>query len=92
MIAIKTSTGFETSIDPDRLENYELFEAIAAEEAGNPSATIKIVNLLLGDGAITLKEHVRNEKGLVPIQGLMAEIKEIFEQVKELKNSPTSPE
>ncbi len=50
------------SIDQDRLENYELFEAIAAEESGDSSAMIRIVNLLLGDEAKKLKDHVRTEK------------------------------
>ena len=53
---------------------------------------IRIVNLLLGDEAKKLKDHVRTEKGLVPISALGAEIKDVFEQVKDLKNSQSSPE
>ncbi|MCK4036857.1 hypothetical protein HCC41_11555 [Streptococcus suis] len=86
MFEVKTSTGLVLSIDQDRLENYELFEAIAAEESGDPTATIRIVNLLLGDEATKLKDHVRTKKGLVPVQALMGEIKDIFNQVKDLKN------
>ncbi|HEL2210133.1 TPA: hypothetical protein TZH46_000898 [Streptococcus suis] len=92
MFEVKTSTGLVLSIDQDRLENYELFEAIAAEESGDSGAMIRIVNLLLGDEAKKLKDHVRTEKGLVPISALSAEIKDIFEQVKDLKNSQSSPE
>lgn len=92
MFEVKTSTGLELTIDQDRLENYELFEAIAAEESGDSSAMVRIVNLLLGDEAKKLKDHVRTEKGLVPISALGAEIKDVFEQVKDLKNSQSSPE
>ncbi|HFU4055711.1 TPA: hypothetical protein ACGO6G_001775 [Streptococcus suis] len=92
MFEVKTSTGLVLCIDQDRLENYELFEAITDEENGVNGAIIRIVNLLLGDEAKKLKDHVRTEKGLVPISALGAEIKDIFEQVKELKNSQSSPE
>lgn len=66
--------------------------AITDEENGVSGAMIRIVNLLLGDEAKKLKDHVRTEKGLVPILALGAEIKDIFEQVKDLKNSQSSPE
>ncbi len=92
MFEVKTSTGLVLSIDQDRLENYELFEAITDDENGVNGAMIRIVNLLLGDEAKKLKDHVRTEKGLVPIFALGAEIKDIFEQVKDLKNSQSSPE
>ncbi|CYX61920.1 hypothetical protein [Streptococcus suis] len=92
MFEVETSTGLVLSIDQDRLENYELFEAITDEENGVNGAMIRIVNLLLGDEAKRLKDHVRTEKGLVPISALGAEIKDIFEQVKDLKNSQSSPE
>ncbi|MBO3755675.1 hypothetical protein J5O02_01110 [Streptococcus suis] len=92
MFEVKTSTGLVLSIDQDRLENYELFEAIAAEQSGDSNATIRIVDLLLGDEAKKLKDHVRTEKGFVPVKALMTEIEDIFEKVKDLKNSQSSPE
>lgn len=92
MFEVKTSTGLELTIDQDRLENYELFEAITDDENGDSRAMIRIVNLLLGDDVEKLKDHVRTEKGLVPISALGAEIKDVFEQVKDLKNSQSSPE
>lgn len=82
MIKGKTSTGFEFEIPEKRLNNYELMEALAEEEE-NPLAVVKIVNLLLGKSqAKRLKDHVRDEDGIVDSERLTEELKEIFEQQK----------
>ena len=47
-----------------------------------------VVNLLLGqEYADKLVEHVRDDEGLVPIDKLSDEIKDIFEKQKQVKNS-----
>lgn len=60
-------------------------QAIAEEET-DPTAVVKIVNLLLGDAAKSLKEHVRDADGIVDVEAIGVEIKEIFESQKDLKN------
>lgn len=52
----------------------------------DPTAVVKIVNLLLGDAAKSLKEHVRDAEGIVDVEAIGVEIKEIFESQKDLKN------
>ena len=84
MITGKTSTGFEFSISKKRLENYELVEALAEVDA-NPLLMPKVVNLLLGEQAAALKDHVRDEEGLVDVNLMGQEIREIFES-QQVKN------
>lgn len=81
----KTKSGFEYSIPKARLNNYELVEAIG-EIDSNPLAITKVVNLLLGkEGTNDLKEHVRDEDGIVGITDLSNEITEIFQSQNEIK-------
>lgn len=87
MIKGKTSSGFEYKISKARLENYELIEALS-EVDENPLLLPKTVNLLLGkEQANKLKDHLRDEDGLVSTEKLSNEIMEIFANQKETKNS-----
>lgn len=79
-----TKTGFKYILDPKRLGNYELVEAIA-EVDENPLMVPKVVKLLLGNQAEKLKDHVRDEEGFVSTEKLMAEIMDIFAN-KAVKN------
>lgn len=86
MIEGKTKSGFEYKIPKENLDNYELIEVIA-EAQENPLLFPKMVNLLLGEEqAKRLKEHCRNENGIVSTEKLSQEITEIFESQKEIKN------
>lgn len=79
-----TSSGFKYRLDPKRLGNYELIEAIA-EADENPMKMPMVVKLLLGEKqAQQLKNHCRDEEGFVSTEKLMEEVKEIFksQQVK----------
>jgi hypothetical protein len=83
----KTQSGFTFNISDERLNNYELLEALNDLEE-NPLAVSRVVNLLLGkESAQKLKNHVRTKDGLVPADKMTAEIKEIFEGSKQTKNS-----
>ena len=87
MITGKTSSGFEYKIAKARLENYELIEALAEVDA-NPLLLPKTVNLLLGkEQTSKLKDHLRDEEGLVSSEKLSNEIMEIFQAQDETKNS-----
>ena len=87
MLKGKTQSGFTFNIPDERLNNYELVEALNDLE-GNPLAVSKVVNLLLGkEFAQKLKNPVRTKDGLVPADKMTAEIKEIFESSKQTKNS-----
>nr|DAY23788.1 MAG TPA: hypothetical protein [Caudoviricetes sp.] len=80
-----TSTGFEFEISQDRLNNYELVEAIAEVDT-NPLVLPRLLNLMLGPQAQNLKDNVRTDEGLVPMKALMSEVEEIFANQKPVKN------
>lgn len=88
MIKGKTQTGFEYELNEKVLNNYELVENIAEIEE-NPLAITTIVKQLLGkDGTERLKEHIRDENGIVTTDRMMKEIVDIFQNSgKETKNS-----
>lgn len=87
MISGKTKSGFKYSVAEERLNNYELLEAIGELEE-NPLILTKVVDLLLGkEQKKELKDHVRTEDGLVPTDKLSDEITEIFQSQSEIKNS-----
>ncbi|QOG25518.1 hypothetical protein [Streptococcus sp. KS 6] len=81
---IRTSTGFEFVLDKKRLNNYELVEALGEMET-HPLYLPKVVKLLLGDQAERLKDHVRDENGIVDTEKIVAEVKEIF-KAQPIKN------
>jgi hypothetical protein len=87
MIKGKTKSGFSYELDKDRLNNYELLEAIGELEE-NPLVLSSVVNLLLGkEQTKKLKDHLRTENGIVPTEKMSEEITEIFQNQGETKNS-----
>lgn len=79
-----TSTGFAFEITKERLENYELLEAIAEVDT-NPAVLPKVVKLMLGNKSEDLKNHVRTADGIVPLDKIGNEIREIFTSENQLK-------
>lgn len=73
----KTKTGFEYTIERKRLNNYELVEMLT-ELDDNPLLLPKILKLLLGKQNEALKDHVRDEEGLVDLERMNEEIVDIF--------------
>lgn len=87
MIKGKTSTGFEFSVDSSVGNDYELVELLANLDEDFLAMT-KVVNRVLGkEQSNKLKEHVRNENGIVPTDRMAEEISEIFQSTDEGKNS-----
>lgn len=87
MIKGKTKSGFEYELSKARIENYELIESLNEVEE-NPLTLPKTVNLLLGkDQSDKLKEHLRDDEGLISTEKLSNEIMEIFQNQKETKKS-----
>ena len=87
MIKGKTKSGFEFKISKDVINDYELVENLGELE-DNPLILGKIVNQILGkEQTNRLKDHVRNEKGIVPTDKMTKEIIEIFQNGgEEIKN------
>ena len=87
MIKGKTKSGFSYELDKERLNNYELLEAIEELEE-NPLVLSRVVNLLLGkEQTKKLKDHLRTENGIVPTEKMSEEITEISQNQGETKNS-----
>ena len=86
MLKGKTKSGFEYEVADETLNNFELIEVLA-EVDSNPLLVPKLVKMLLGEEQKNkLSNHVRNEKGIVPVDSISNEIMEIFQGDK-LKNS-----
>lgn len=84
----KTTSGFEYEIDGESLDDYELLEDLCELDNGDTAKTTSVLNRLLGkEQKDRLKEHLRTENGRVPASKMMIEIGEIFNSVKEGKNS-----
>ena len=73
----KTTSGFEYEIDGESLDDYELLEDLCELDNGNTAKTTSVLNRLLG----------KEQKDRVPASKMMIEIGEIFNSVKEGKNS-----
>lgn len=88
MIKGKTSSGFEFEISEDIKNDYELVENLGELE-DSPLILGRIVNQILGkEQTAKLKNHIRNENGIVPTDKMTQEIIEIFKNSgKETKNS-----
>lgn len=87
LIKGKTKSGFSYQIEESRLNNYELIELIG-ELDENPVVISKMVVMLLGkEQTAELKNHLRDEDGLVPTNKMTDEITEIFQSQAETKNS-----
>lgn len=75
---MRTSSGFEFELDPKRLDDMELIEALADLDK-NPTGIPRVLRLILGDdGKDRLYEHCRDESGRVPASRVGAELTEIF--------------
>lgn len=84
----KTTSGFEYELDETALDDYELLEELCELDEGDTSKTISVLNRLLGkEQKDRLKEHLRLKNGRVPASKMMHEMGEIFNSVKEGKNS-----
>lgn len=82
----KTKSGFSYKISEERLNNYELVEALGDLET-NPLNLAKVITMLLGpDQATKLKNHVRTDEGFVPTRKMEEEIMEIFQEQAKAKN------
>lgn len=78
MIQGKLASGFEYEIASDLLDNMELVDAIV-EADENPLAVSRVVKLLLGeDQRRKLYDHLRTEKGNVPMLAVSEAVAEIF--------------
>lgn len=74
----KLKCGFEYEIDESVLDNMELLDVIV-EVDENPTGISKLVRMLLSDDQRKqLYDHLRTEKGNVPVMAVSEAITEIL--------------
>lgn len=79
MEKVVTSTGFKCNIDPDALNDMDLFDCICKLQDGDMMQLPKIFGKLLSDEDYErLKDHCRTESGRVPIERISEELNNIF--------------
>lgn len=87
MVEVKTKSGFACKIDEEALNDWELLEGFREVDKGNASAIVDIAPRLLGEDAFKeLKEHVRTDKGRIPVDAMINEISEIMSGANAGKN------
>lgn len=80
-----TKSGFEYSIPKKNLNNYELVEVLGEVDT-NPLYLPKVLKLLLGkEQTQKLKNHLRDDDGIVDTDKMTAELEDIFKAQKKLK-------
>ena len=79
----KTSTGFAFEIDREALEDAEFLELYYKQEK-DVKYFFDFVECALGSNQVRkLKDHVRNEKGRVPMEKYKVEVGEILAALAE---------
>lgn len=87
MLRGKTETGFEFEIPDDILDDYELLEMLCQIDEGEPLATVKMVDKLLGkEQKERLKAHVKDLCGKVSAEKLLEEVGAILNSCNQGKN------
>lgn len=80
-----TKSGFAYSILEKNIKNYELIEALGELDT-NPLALPRVLNLLLGkEQTQKLKDHVRDEDGIIDTEKVTLELEDIFKAQERLK-------
>nr|DAP93882.1 MAG TPA: hypothetical protein [Caudoviricetes sp.] len=78
MIEGTTKSGFAYAIDEENVD-AEFLDALADAEEGDPLKISKAVRMLLGDAQRKrLYDHLRSEKGKVPLQAVMEAFQDIL--------------
>lgn len=95
---IKTKSGFVIDIDKDRATDWRTCKCLRKIDSGDGSLVLQgitdVVPHLLGEeGELALMKHVENEKGIIPTEKIIEEIKDIIEKLgEEAKKSASSQE
>lgn len=80
-----TKSGFAYSILEKNIKNYELVEALGELDT-NTLALPRVLNLLLGkEQTQKLKDHVRDEDGIIDTEKVTLELEDIFKAQERLK-------
>ena len=88
MAEITTKSGFKAVIREDAKDNWELLEAFREIDKGKMGAIVDVAPMLLGEEQfLALKEHLRDQNGVVKATDMVNEIKEIMQGADATKKS-----
>ena len=86
-IAVTTDTGFKCDVNRDALNDVELLDDIIDMNNGELISVHRIVDKVIGkEQRAALYDHVRDDKGVVKLDAISAELTNIFDAVQNLKN------
>lgn len=93
MIEGKTKSGFSFKINEDAKNDIELIEELKAIDDGDLRFIPNVIEKLLGnEQKKALYEHLRTDKGTVPIDKCIDILAEMLNKENETKNSSSSLE
>lgn len=87
-----TKSGFECSVDPRIFTDWSFTSAVAKTQTGNDLEKLagieNLARLLVGEEQYEklLKHVAENNEGFVPANAVIAELTEIIDSSKEVKN------
>ena len=91
MITAKTNDGFEIEMDENFLDDSELLEKVTTDPNEVASTFLLRDKILTPENKKRLYDHLRNEKGIVPMSALSAALMELVRSSRAGKNSASSP-
>jgi hypothetical protein len=74
-----TVQGIEVTIDPKIFDDYELIEE-SAEMQENPTVIVSMLRKILGTQYGPVKEALRNENGIVPVEAMANFFAEVMQK------------
>ena len=77
MKTVTTNSGFTCELDETMLNDMELFDGLTALDSGDMTALPLVVGKIMGANKKALYDHVRAENGIVPIDRVTAELRDI---------------
>lgn len=77
MRTVTTPGGFCCELDETMLNDMELFDGLTALDQGDMSALPMVVTKIVGENKKALYDFVRDERGIVPIDKVTAELRDI---------------
>ena len=81
-MTVTTNSGFACEVDESALDDMECVELVGRIDKGDTLAAPLFLAQLIGEEQKkTLYDHVRNEKGRVPIGAVMDELWDILDGV-----------
>lgn len=79
MIKGTTASGFAYEVEKAAMNDMELVELLADGGENNPMTYPKMTEMIFGkEQKQRLYEHLRDEKGRVPVDGVMDALKDVF--------------